>query len=119
MGKSIFGGNLTRLTSGYKSRGELEIERRKEIQALENRPVPVEWQVERFEQGLGKAHEQYLSNLELQLKEQKQNPPKPPMAVGAPPLPPGSATNMNRLSDEVMGGLPTLIGNPLDNLRKS
>ncbi len=50
MGKSIFGGKLTRLTSGYKSQAELELERKKRIEEYENRPVPLEWRVEKYEQ---------------------------------------------------------------------
>ena len=47
MGKSIFGGKLTRLTSGFKSKGELEAEEKRKKEEANYRPVPLEWQVER------------------------------------------------------------------------
>jgi hypothetical protein len=40
---------MTKMTSGFKSKMELEMEREKKKLEHENRPVPLEWQVERFE----------------------------------------------------------------------
>merc|ERR1712203_513622 len=68
MGTSMFGGKLTRMTSGYKSAGELEIEKEKKKKELENQPVPLEWQVEKYEKEYNKKQEQYLEHLERTVK---------------------------------------------------
>jgi hypothetical protein len=49
VGKSIFGGKMTKMTSGYKTKVELELELEKKKRENEYRPVPMEWQVERIE----------------------------------------------------------------------
>ena len=133
MGKSIFGGKLTRLTSGYKSHSEMEMEREKRRQEYENRPVPLEWQVEKYEKGLTRRHEEYLKGLEVQASEARRAaklsssssspsgrslseclaraPPPPPPGSGPPPqgAPPSSSQ---------VGDLPNLIGTPMFGMRR-
>ncbi len=66
VGKSIFGGKMTKMTSGYKTRVEIELENEKKKQEFDQRPVPVEWQVERFEKSLNKSMESYYDQLQRQ-----------------------------------------------------
>merc|ERR1719412_372698 len=76
MGTSMFGGKLTRMTSGFKSAGELEMEKEKKKKELENLPVPLEWQVERYEKEYNKHQEKYLEHLERTVQQQKDNKAK-------------------------------------------
>ena len=64
IGRSIFGGNMTKMTSGYKTKTEMEMEREKKKAELEHRPVPLEWQVERYEKSVNQKQEQYIEQLE-------------------------------------------------------
>lgn len=64
VGKSIFGGNMTKMTSGFKTKMELEMEREKKNKERQYMPVPMEWQVERFEKTLCRQQEEYLDQLE-------------------------------------------------------
>ena len=71
VGRSIFGGNMTKMTSGYKSKMELEMEREKKKQESEFRPVPLEWQVERFEKNVQRQQEEFIDQLEQYRAEEK------------------------------------------------
>lgn len=119
MGKSIFGGKLTRLTSGYKSQGEREMEQRRKMEEYENRPVPLEWQVERMEKSMNQNQDDYLKKLERYAEEHRKL--KEQETVGAapclppPPPPPGSRGAASRSSDD---DLPGIIGAPMANLRR-
>jgi hypothetical protein len=64
IGRSIFGGNMTKMTSGYKTKTEMEMEREKKKVEMEHRPVPLEWQVERYEKSVNQKQEQYIEQLE-------------------------------------------------------
>jgi len=71
IGKSIFGGNMTKMTSGFKTKIELELEREKKKQEFEHRHVPMEWQVERYEKTMNKRQEEYIDQLEQYCTNQK------------------------------------------------
>lgn len=62
---------MTKMTSGYKTRVEIEIENEKRKQEYDQRPVPVEWQVERFEKSVNKSMENYYEQLERQRSLEK------------------------------------------------
>ncbi len=127
MGKSIFGGKLTRLTSGYKSHSELEMEREKKRLEWENRPVPVEWQVERYESGVNRRQEEYIKELEAQAAEAKRRKAAAGsgiaecLAMAPPPPPPGSrpaSSSSSSSSSASMLDLPCLVGNPMSGLKR-
>jgi hypothetical protein len=71
VGKSIFGGKMTKMTSGFKTKIEMELEREKKKQEMEHRPVPMEWQVERYEKTISKKQEEYIDQLEQYCTDQK------------------------------------------------
>ena len=48
-----------------------KFEQDKKKDEFNNRPVPLEWQVERYEQVANKRHDEYLKKLEIQVKEAK------------------------------------------------
>lgn len=73
MGTSIFGGKLTRMTAGFKTAGEIEMEKEKKKKEFENRPVPLEWQVERYEKEYNKQQEKLLEHLEKTVQQEKKN----------------------------------------------
>jgi len=67
---------MTKMTSGFKTKVEIELEKEKRRQEYDQRPVPVEWQVERFEKSMSKTMESYFDQLEKQRiseKKSKQN----------------------------------------------
>ena len=104
MGRSIFGGKLTRLTSGFRSKSEQEHEeerRRREVEA--GRPVPLEWQVERYEKGVEKRQEEYMRQLERRAAEARRS------TTNVPPTPSSTVTSQT-------AELPELIGTPLSGL---
>ena len=115
----MFGGNLTRLTAGFKSQSEIEMEKEKKKQEYENRPVPLEWQVEKYERTINKQQEEYVKRLEAYCEGQKaqaqtrlplrfnEPPPPPPCSTITKPNPPSTSSNASTSSD----GLPQLIGN--------
>ena len=70
VGKSIFGGKLTTMTSGYKSQSQLEYERERKRQEDSIRPVPLEWKTEQLEKNLNANHDQYIKYLE-QIRQQE------------------------------------------------
>ena len=70
VGKSIFGGQLTTMTSGYKSQSQLEYERERKRQENSVRPVPLEWKTEQLEKNLNANHDQYIKYLE-QIRQQE------------------------------------------------
>ncbi len=121
MGQSIFGGRLTRLTSGFKSKSEQELEREKKRQEAENgTPVPLEWQVEKYEKGLNKSHEAYLKRLEREsqaARAQKQGEMARCLAMAPPPPPPGGGGG-GPSSSSSGSDLPELVGMPLWGLRR-
>ena len=120
MGTSMFGGKLTRMTSGFKSAGELEIEREKKKKELENQPVPLEWQVERYEKEYNKQHDRYLDHLEKTVQLEKLNKQQTapiPSSYKKPPAPPSIATSIEK-STNLNFDLPNLDGNPWENITK-
>ncbi len=62
---------MTKMTSGFKTKIELELEREKKKQEMEHRPVPMEWQVERYEKTISKKQEEYIDQLEQYCTDQK------------------------------------------------
>ena len=130
MGKSIFGGKLTRLTSGYKSQAELEMEKKKKKEEYDNRPVPLEWQVERFENQLNKQQDSYLKALEKQAEDERKRketqqkllnlppPPPPPLSSRRPSSSSASSSSSDPSIQATLDLLPNLIGTPLNSLRK-
>merc|ERR1719458_2446307 len=60
LGRSIFGGRLTRMTSGFKSNAEIEMDKERKKKELENQPVPLEWRIKRYEKEYEKQQESYL-----------------------------------------------------------
>lgn len=131
IGTSIFGGKLTQMTSGFKSMSEVEREKEKKKLEFQNRPVPLEWQVERFEKSVNRQQEQYMQQLEQyraqeksKLQEQsniKQHlslPPPPPPP--APPKPSPLYSRFVKATDTAHPSdcLPNLNGNPFDSLKK-
>ena len=97
MGKSIFGGKLTTMTSGYKTQKELEYEREKKKAEDAYRPVPTEWRVEQIEKGLNASHDNYLGQLErireqeLRAKSAEKDILKANLSLPPPPPPPNNA----------------------------
>ena len=59
------------MTAGFKTAGEIEMEKEKKRKEFENRPVPVEWQVERYEREYNKQAEKYMEHLEKTVEQQK------------------------------------------------
>jgi len=114
MGKSIFGGNMTRLTAGYKSHDEIEMERKKKQEEYNNRPVPLEWQVERYEKTTGKKRDDYLERLEreAEVARMRNEAMRAGVASVKPPQMQPGAPTMGQHDD-----LPAVIGAPLANLR--
>ena len=117
MGTSMFGGKLTRMTSGYKSAGELEIEKEKKKKELENQPIPLEWQVEKYEKEYNKQHDRYMEHLEKTVKQEKLNKlkkaaPSSSSSLNPPPFSSISAQN----SESQDFDLPNLGGNPWANI---
>lgn len=121
VGKSIFGGNMTKMTSGYKTKFEIELEKEKKKQEFEQRPVPIEWQVERYEKTVNKQQEEYLEQLEQYCADQKKkkqdstNVAKSIVFAPPPPPPPPVGSWAASSPDD---GLPNLIGNPLSSFKK-
>lgn len=96
---------MTRLTAGFKSQAELEMEKQKKKEEYENRPIPIEWQVERFESQYNKRYDDYLKQLEEYCSATKREPAQIP-DFGPPPGPPGSG-------DLELDDLPKVIATPL------
>ena len=125
MGTSMFGGKLTRMTSGFKSAGEIEIEKEKRKKELENQPVPLEWQVQKYEKEYNKKQEQYLEHLERTVKQEKMlKAQKTAMravssakAPPPPPPPPMSKSFNSNSSMPLEFDLPNLDGNPWESLK--
>ncbi|TRY79114.1 hypothetical protein TCAL_06595, partial [Tigriopus californicus] len=92
LGKSIFGGKLTRMTAGFKSHDEREMERLKKVDEWHNRPIPMEWQVEKMEKEMINQNEQYMRHLKLQAQAEKQRKQFQSYQFTAPPPPPGAPT---------------------------
>ena len=118
MGTSMFGGKLTRMTSGFKSAGELEIEKEKKRKELENQPVPLEWQVQRYENEYNKQQEKYMEHLEKKVKLDKINKAQNVSgnATAPPPPPPGSSMGLSNNKMSMEFDLPTLGGKPWENI---
>ena len=118
MGTSMFGGKLTRMTSGFKSAGELEIEKEKKRKELENQPVPLEWQVQRYENEYNKQQEKYMEHLEKKVKLDKINKAQNVSgnATAPPPPPPGSSMGLSNNKESMEFDLPTLGGKPWENI---
>lgn len=102
---------MTCLTAGYKSQAEREVERKKKIDEYQNRPVPLEWQVERYEKHINKQHQEYLQRLDVEKAEKSRT--KFPRVAGPPPPPPGSDTERTACATV---GLPDSVGTPIANL---
>jgi len=62
---------MTKMTSGYKTKVEMEMEREKKKQENEFRPVPLEWQVERYEKSVNRKQEEYIDQLEQYCADEK------------------------------------------------
>ena len=124
---------MTRMTAGFKTAGEIEMEKEKKKREFANRPVPIEWQVERYEKQRNKQQEEYFKSLEKSVADAKKaklqaannsqqqassskytfltSPPPPP-----PPPPPGGSTPS---TSAIVGDLPDLTSNPWESLQKS
>jgi hypothetical protein len=118
---------MTKMTAGFKSHSEIEHEKEKKKQEFDNRPVPIEWQVEKYEKKVNKEYEAYMEQLEQKVKLEKERKAmkaaggggspsasaegKPPIFFAPPPPPPGTSS----ASED--DGLPKLIGNPLESRR--
>ena len=120
MGTSMFGGKLTRMTAGYKSAGELEIEKEKKRKERENQPVPLEWQVEKYEKEYNKQHDKYLEHLERTVQQEKLDRLKKatPSILNKDPPPPPLAATLVKNSESQDFDLPNLGGNPWNNISK-
>lgn len=121
MGTSMFGGKLTRMTSGYKSAGELEMEKEKKRKERENQPVPLEWQVEKYEKEFNKQQDKYMEHLERTVQQERMNKLKKatPISISKaepPPPPKPSNTNSAQNSTTAEFDLPNLGGNPWENV---
>lgn len=111
VGKSIFGGKLSYINSGYAKQMGIETEREQEAKKHELKYVPTEWKAEQMDKKLAEKHERLMLELEhakLMAKLQKKReskvltidtPPPPPPGTrpmsglnidGPPPLPPGA-----------------------------
>ena len=97
------------MTAGYKTAAEIELEREKKKVEHANRPIPMEWKVERYEQYLNKKQEDYLKYLEKSRDEARKA--KHMVTSLPPPLPPSS-------SAASVTGLPDLASNPWEALAK-
>jgi len=123
VGESIFGGKMTRMTSGYKTGNQVEREKEEKKKEWENRTVPIEWQVEKYQTKVNKEYDAYMTQLEEKVRLEKERKAmkaagksetetgKPPLAP--PPPPPGSSK-----FDDDDAELPQLVGNPLEHLKK-
>ena len=124
MGESIFGGKMTRMTSGYKNAKQIEREQEEKKKEYENRTVPIEWQVEKFQKKVNKEYDEYMTQLEEKVRLEKER--KAMKAAGKsatetgrpalppPPPPPGSS----KFADDDDAPLPDVVGNPLAYLKK-
>ena len=115
---------MTRMTSGYKTGSQIEREKEEKKKEYENRTVPIEWQVEKYQKKVNKEYEAYMTQLEEKVRLEKERKAmkaagksecegKPPLAP--PPPPPGSSQFGD---DDDGGGLPELVGNPLGHLKQ-
>jgi len=148
-GVSMFGGKMTRMTAGYKTHEEIQMEKEKKKEEFNNRPVPLEWQVERYEKVVNKKHDEYLKKLEVEVKEAKRRkaeeekykqnmdsymkgvqqqllamgPPPPPPNLKSTPVmsaAPGSSSSTSNPSDPSAIPLPDLgQADPWAALKKS
>ena len=114
LGNSIFGGKMTKLTAGFKSKEDMERERLKKREEAEmGTPVPMEWKVERLEKRHSKWQEEEMERLEAEVKRARSSGPirfdLPP-----PPPPPGSSSSSSATQNDE---LPSLVGKPLDALK--
>ena len=116
MGTSMFGGKLTRMTSGYKSAGELEIEKEKKKKERENQPVPLEWQVEKYEKEYNKQHDRYMEHLEKTVRQEKLNKLKKAVPSSSSLHPPPFIATSAINSESQDFDLPNLGGNPWANI---
>jgi len=124
VGESIFGGKMTRMTSGYKNAKQIEREQEEKKKEYENRTVPIEWQVEKFQKKVNKEYDEYMTQLEEKVRLEKER--KAMKAAGKsetetgrpalppPPPPPGSS----KFADDDDAPLPDVVGNPLAYLKK-
>ena len=114
---------MTRMTSGYKNASQIEREKEEKKKEYENRTVPIEWQVEKYQKKVNKEYDAYMEQLEEKVRLEKER--KAMKAAGKsetetgktslppPPPPPGSST-----FDDDDAALPELVGNPLAHLKK-
>ncbi len=128
VGESIFGGKMTKMTSGYKT--QREIEREQELKKLEaeSQHVPLEWRVAKYEQKVNKDYEDYMKQLEEQMRLEKERKAKEEAMKaagssasrhkGPPPLPPPGSRTATATSD-ADDGLPKLGVNPYENLKRT
>jgi len=122
LGTSMFGGKLTKMTSGYKSAGEIELEKEKKKKEHENQPVPLEWQVQRFEKEYNKQQEQYMEQLEKTVQQEKmtkihKSAEKSSLSsIKSPPPPPPGSSTLRPDPNTLHFDLPNLSGNPWENL---
>merc|ERR1712183_127712 len=94
---------------------------------LENQPVPLEWQVQKYEKEYNKKQEQYLEHLERTVKQEKMlKAQKTAMssvssakAPPPPPPPPMSKSFNSNSSMPLEFDLPNLDGNPWESLKSN
>lgn len=116
VGTSIFGGNMTRMTAGYKDKAQIEKEKEMKKQENQNRPVPLEWQVERQQKEYNQQYEAYLENLEAYVKSQKTAPTAMP-SFGPPPGAAGPSGSGDASQPEDDVPLPELVGTAMKSLK--
>ena len=113
---------MTRMTSGYKTHAEREMELQKKKEEYNNRPVPIEWQVERYERGLNKHYDNYMEQLEKQAQMEREMRAAEKAStdimskLAAPPPPPPPLEG--RVQGSSQDGLPNLIGNPMGSFKR-
>jgi len=96
----------------------MEMEKKKKVEEFNNRPVPLEWQVQRYEQTLGKRQEAYMEQLELQAEEARRQKRQLAAGIaGAPPLAPPGSRKAASADAEDLADLPQIVGAPMANLR--
>lgn len=122
MGRSIFGGKLTRMTSGFKSDAEIEMDKERKKKELENQPVPLEWRIQRYEKEYEKQQESYLDRLKNTVQQEKlakaqTTGANSPIYEATQSISTTSDQPVFRTSTEF--DLPNLEGNVLQNLHQS
>jgi len=97
VGKSIFGGKLTHINSGFAKQMGLEKERESDEMKAEAKLVPTQWQAELKDKQLAEKRERLMLELQhakLMAKMQKNREAKALNIGGTPPPPPGAKAGL-------------------------